>query len=873
MFEQNIVFHFIQFEISKLTIYWNSVISPQLVNYLTDYISPYLPYLIITLGVLVAASLVFHLLRLWLVWKEAKRPYVLLEVSPLTTTEQSSFTTTQLFLSVHGLLKQRSWLMRILDIYKSYSFEIVSSKDKGIRYLLRVCDEDASIVKKNLISYLPGIVVKESEDYVDSINSKPHLLELNLSHHFAFPLRKQDNLKEYDPIAYITGTMTKLNERELVGLQVILSPVNKDKSLQIHRLRSLFLGKKDLLTTLNNNRSHGLITSIVYFALKLLLLPVGFMVWIATGGREGPIIPIDQGQNKLPESNYRENVEAQIKQKVDQQLFSASIRLLTSTGTSGNRLRIEKCFVAALSPFTNGGFQSIKPKRLLRINFIQSILFFGYKHRLISLFNNVVLSSSELSDLYHFPYTSTTKTENLSKLYSRELPAPLSLKQAHELDQVFAKNTYGGSETNIGLSIEERRRHVYILGATGTGKSTMLLSMIKQDIKHGKGLCVIDPHGDLAEQILSIIPEERIPEVVYFNPDDISYPMGINLLELTPNLEPEDALREREFIAESIISVFHKIYTDKYSGPRMEYILRNTIHTAFTVPDATLFTIYKLLINTQYRKSVVKGLNDDNLKDFWKYEFAKAGDYQKVKMISPITNKIGRFLFSPTAKRILEQGKSTISFDTIMNEGKILICNLSKGKIGEDNSGVFGVLLMAKLQLAALKRARIKQSDRRDFYLYVDEFQNFATPAFAQILSEARKYRLNAILAHQTTSQLEDNSLVNVTLANTGTVVCFRTANPEDEKAILPQFRPYIEPGEIASLPSYHFYMRLGAMNPEEPFSGVTVPVKIEFNQGRLDEIIESSRRLYASKWSERISMITKSKSISENRIQNNVLP
>ena len=435
------------------------------------------------------------------------------------------------------------------------------------------------------------------------------------------------------------------------------------------------------------------------------------------------------------------------------------------------------------------------------------------------------------------------------KQHSKELPAPLSLKQKTALDIYFAKNTYGGTETKIGLTADERRRHVYILGATGTGKSTMLLSMIEQDIKNNKGFCLIDPHGDLIEQALSVIPKERIPDVVYFNPDDISNPMGINLLQLTAGLNPEDAVREKEFIAESIISVFHKIYSDKYSGPRMEYILRNTIHTAFTVPDATLFTIYKLLINTSYRKGVTRGLTDENLKDFWKYEFAKAGDYQKVKMISPITNKIGRFLFSPTAKRILEQGKSTINFDTIMNEGKILLCNLSKGKIGEDNSSVFGVLIMAKIQLAALKRARIKQEDRKDFYLYVDEFQNFATSAFAQILSEARKYRLGAILAHQTTSQIEETSLVNVTLANTGTVICFRTANPEDERMILPQFMPYIEQGEIASLPSYHFYMRLGALNPEEPFSGMTIPVHIEYSQNRIDAVIDSSRKLYTKKY------------------------
>lgn len=872
MFEQNIIYRFIDFELFKFSAYWQSEIQPQITKIATEYFYPYFPGLIITLGIFFVFILVFQLVRLWLLWNENQKPSTLFEVSPLTTTEQSSFTTAQLFLSVHGLLKQRSWLMRLFDVSKSYSFEIVSSKNDGIRYLLRVCEEDASIVKKNLISYLPGIVLKDSEDYVGLINDKSHLIELTLSNHFAFPLSKQDKLKEYDPIAYVTGTMTKLNENELIGLQVVLTPVDRNKLSQINHLRSLFLGKKDILTALKSRQQNNAVASIIKLILQLLMLPVGFLVWLTTGGRESPIIPIDQERPSLPDSSYRENLESQIKQKIDQQLFTTSIRLLAKTDNTGNRHRIEKGFLAALSPFANSGYQSLRPNRLFRINHLQKFLSYAYKNRLVNLFNSVILSSSELSDFYHFPYTKTTKTENLLKLYSRELPAPLSLKQAHEIDYVFAKNTYGGSETDIGLTIEERRRHVYVLGATGTGKSTMLLSMIKQDIEHNKGLCVIDPHGDLAEQILSIIPRDRIPEVVYFNPDDISYPMGINLLELTPNLDPESSLREQEFIAESVISVFHKIYTDKYSGPRMEYILRNTIHTAFTVPDATLFTIYKLLINTKYRKSVVNGLTDENLKDFWKYEFAKAGDYQKVKMISPITNKIGRFLFSPTAKRILEQSKSTINFDSIINDGKILICNLSKGKIGEDNSGVFGVLLMAKLQLAALKRARIKQADRKDFYLYVDEFQNFATPAFAQILSEARKYRLNAILAHQTTSQLEVDSLVNVTLANTGTVICFRTANPEDEKVILPQFRPYIEQGEIASLPSYHFYMRLGAMNPEEPFSGVTVPVQIDYDEEKVEEVVESSRKLYSTKYVTKSSNIVKPKK-TKSTFSNQILP
>ncbi len=846
MLKNNIVLSVLQKEFAKLGNSLGNYFSPYVLYYLHIF-NVYKPLLILALVVLLFLWLLHFVLKTYLSWKESQKPALILEIVPPSLTEQSSFTTTQLFTSIHGLLRQRIFLHKIFDVTKSYSFEIVSTKDKGIRYLLRLPADDADIIKKTLLSYLSGIQIKEANDYLDRKSNKGHIVDIRLSKHFAFPLKKQDNLTEYDPIAYITGTMTKLAENELVSVQVVVSPVGRSTSQIISRLRLLFLGDKDILTEIRGtNQFESVFLFFLHLALQILMFPVGLMIFVFTGGREGPTLPIPSMGAKLPDSTYKDIVETQIKNKIDQQLFTVSLRFLTVSESHTSRHAIERGFIAALSPFTNAGYQNLRPNHYLNIKVLHNLMHWLFQRRLHSIVNTLILSTSELSDFYHFPYTSTTKTENLSKLHSRELPAPLSLKQKTECDLYFAKNLYGGTETKIGMTVDERRRHVYILGATGTGKSTMLLSMIKQDMEHNKGLCVIDPHGELIEQVISLVPKERIPDVVYFNPDDISYPMGINLLELTPGLSAENAIREKEFIAESIISVFHKIYSDKYSGPRMEYILRNTIHTAFTIPDATLFTVYKLLINTHFRTSVVRNLTDENLKDFWNYEFKKAGDYQKVKMISPITNKIGRFLFSATAKRILEQPKSTINFDNILNGGKILLCNLSKGKIGEDNASVFGVLMMAKIQLAALKRARMKPEDRKDFYLYVDEFQNFATPAFAQILSEARKYRLGAILAHQTTSQIEEDSLVNVTLANTGTVICFRTANPEDERLILPQFRPYVEQGEILNLPSFHFYMKLGAMNPEEPFSGVTIPMHVQYSQNRVNEVITSSRKLYA---------------------------
>ena len=826
------------------------------IQQIIDILSSFLPIALDFLIIFILCFVIYHTLRFYFLYKSSKELQTLLELQPLRVTEQNPYTTEQLFSVIHGLAKQQTFLYRFFNIAKNYAFEIVSTKEDGIKYLVRVDSDDAEMLKKTLLSYLPGLSVTKVSDYLFS-NRKFNFLEtieLTLYKHFAFPLKKQAALDKHDPIAYLTGNMTKLSEDELISFQLVLSPLNKSKKPEIRYISRLIYSGKDLTANINSLLNKPLIQHFSWIfkpLFYLLMLPIGLMVFVVSGGNEGPFLDTGKSLKEKTSNPYQEELEKLIKNKLDQPLFSASIRLLLMGDSYQEIKRRERGFISALASFTNAEYQSIRLAKYPRLKIFSDFKHLVFKNRFLGPLGISILSTSEMSDLFHFPYTKTTKTEDLLKQHSKELPAPLSLKKTDSLDVIFAENNYGGTTTPIGLTKDERRRHVYILGATGTGKSTMLLSMVKQDLDNNKGLCLIDPHGDLIDQVLSIIPDNRLEDVVYFNPDDIGYPMGINLLELTPNLTPNEAIREKEFIAESIISIFHKIYTDKYSGPRMEYILRNTIHTAFTVPDATLFTVYKLLINTSFRKSVIRNITDENLRDFWKYEFAKAGDYQKVKMISPITNKIGRFLFSPTAKRILEQPKSTVSFDEILNNGKILLCNLSKGKIGEDNSSVFGVLIMAKIQLASLKRARMTQDQRKDFYLYVDEFQNFATPAFAQILSEARKYRLNAILAHQTTSQLEETSLVNVTLANTGTVICFRTANPEDERMILPQFRPYVESGEISSLPSYHFYMRLGALNPEEPFSGVTVPVRIPVDSSKSDQVVQSSRKLYTHEWKE----------------------
>ncbi len=803
--------------------------------------------------ILLTVIVAYFVVRFFLIKKIVSGSFTIFEVLPLEITEQSAFTTTQFFNSIHALSRKNSLFQRIFGIKNAYAFEIISTKEGGIRYLVRIPTRDSLIFKKNILSYLPGTQIKEVSEPIPDTKALSEITEFKLSNHFAFPLKKQAKLEEYDPIAYITGSMTKLKTDDIVLFQVLASPVQKSKVRDIKKISNLIYSNSDLVSSLKNVNSQGAISIFLKFIilnlLRILLLPVGLFVFILTGGREGPFLTFSGNVFQRKTNNpYQEELQQRIKEKLDQEVFNVTLRLYVKAGSRSEIAGIRKGFISAISSYGNSDYQSLIVKKSINISIIKKILYFRFINRLPDFSGSNILSVSEVSDIYHFPYTSITKTENMVKLQSRELPAPLSLKR-NKLDFYFAVNTYGGDATQIGLTDGERRKHMYILGATGTGKSTLLLSMINQDITNGKGLCVIDPHGDLIENILSLIPEERIKDVVYFNPDDIAFPVGINLLELSAGLTDDDSLREKEFVTESIISLLHKLFSDKYSGPRMEYILRNSIYTAFTTPDPTLFTVYKLLTNTPFRNSIVNELTDDNLRDFWKSEFMKAGDYQKVNMISPITNKIGRFLFSPTAKRVLEQKKSTINFDEIMDHGKILLCDLSKGKIGEDNSEILGIVIMTKIQLAALKRVRVPIEKRRDFYLYVDEFQNFATPAFAQILSEARKYRLCTVLAHQTTSQVEDPRLVNITLANTGTIICFKTANPEDEKLIFPQFKPYINAGEIPSLPPYHFYMKKSAVTSEEPFSGVTLPVAFERNPDKIQRIIKASRKNYATKY------------------------
>jgi CxxC-x17-CxxC domain-containing protein len=405
----------------------------------------------------------------------------------------------------------------------------------------------------------------------------------------------------------------------------------------------------------------------------------------------------------------------------------------------------------------------------------------------------------------------------------------------------FAKTNFRNSDNVFGIKRKDRRQHMYVLGKSGTGKSVLLSNLIVQNIQNGEGVCVVDPHGELVEEILHLIPEHRTKDVIYFNPADADFHIGFNVIQL-------DDPKYKHLVASGLMGIFTKIWANAWSS-RMEYILNNAILALLDTPGTTLLGIPRLLVDKDYRQMIIGNLKDPVVKAFWVHEYEQWREQFRNEAIAPIQNKVGQFLSTSIIRNVVGQPKSTIDIFKIMNEGKIFLVNVSKGRIGEDNSALLGGMIITKIQLAAMERVRIPEDERKDFYLYVDEFQNFATDAFANILSEARKYRLNLTVAHQYTAQLEnkDGSKVrDAVFGNVGTMIIFRVG-ADDADFLEKEFEPEFTAQDLVNLPNYNIYLKLMIDGiTSRPFSATTLPpMKVDATSGVKDKIIESSRKLY----------------------------
>ncbi len=795
--------------------------------------------------------------------KQEERTF--LELTFPSDTTKSAFATEQLYILLHTRARMSSGWQSFLKRKKVFSLEIVSSREEGIRFLLGIPKKEVDVIHRSLLPFLPGLKVKEVEDYAPKVLDDPEkavgIVELKLSSDFVLPLKSQKALSEHDPISYLIGQMTKLQDGELVAFQVVTTPilssihgrVMRRKRDMINRIRQGL----PLTPVLEKNSPFasrpsfwwlllGPMTWIVIFVAKFIVALI-----YAILSPNSPSNPINQ-PSKASEKHlqmllnpYEQELGIIVKEKLDQHLFETSIRILVASPDSDEvDIRADE-LMSSFGQFTSSN-QSLETRGTFP--FLGSLALKNrlsqFKHRSISN-TNPILSSSEIADLYHFPYTDITKTEGLIKSRSTELPVPVSLKKGStKFDVMVGINQYGGELSPIGVTLEQRQKHMYVIGKTGTGKTTLLTSAIYQDMLSGKGLAVFDPHGDMFQEILRIVPESRKKDVVVFDPSDRDYPLGLNIL--SPGIKFRSKEDEYDWIASSVLAVFKKLADEKYWGPRMEHILRNATLTALQTPNPTFFTLQRLLTDKKYQKEVSATLKDPVLKQFWQKEFRLVGSMQLSSVTAPLTQRLGYFISSKMSRHILLQEHSTFSIQKIMDEGKILLINLSKGDLGEDQSFFFGTIITSLIWMAAYQRTKIPERDRKDFFVYIDEFQNFATPQFADITSEGRKFHVSLITSHQNIAQIKDKDTLKEVAGNAHIIVCTK-ASPDDEAFILPFMDPEVEKGDIVNLAPFNFFMKVTTDESEDAFSGRTVPIDVESNEETKEEIISYTRKHYAT--------------------------
>jgi len=407
----------------------------------------------------------------------------------------------------------------------------------------------------------------------------------------------------------------------------------------------------------------------------------------------------------------------------------------------------------------------------------------------------------------------------------------------------FAETNFRNKKQKFGIGRQDRRQHMYVIGKTGVGKTVLLKNMALQDIKNGEGVAIIDPHGEFVEEVLDKIPKSRVNDVVYFNPADTEYPISFNILDV-----PD--IKYKHLVASGLMGIFTKIWANVWSA-RMEYILGNCILALLETPGTTLLGVLRILADKEYRQKIINNITDPVVKSFWLNEYADWSPQYRNEAIAPIQNKVGQFLNVSLVRNIVGQSKSTINIPEIIDSQKVLLVNVSKGKVGEDNSALLGAMLITKIQLATMERVRIREEKRKDFYLYVDEFQNFVTESFANILSEARKYRLNLIVAHQYIGQLvtaeSTEKVRDAVFGNAGTLVAFRIG-AADAEFLEKEFAPTFMTQDLVNLPNYNIYLKMMIEGvTSQPFSATTLaPLIMGEEKNNREEVIRLSREKYS---------------------------
>jgi len=714
--------------------------------------------ILIFLGIVVFISLrVLKKIRNRIFEKRALK-MKLLEVRVPHSNEVEINAMDQLFSSLYGVSKGGKRLKKYFKASDFISFEIVALPET-IRFFVSVSVNLKAMVKKQIHASYPSAEIHEVEEYnIFEEHGKVAYAALTQTNEYFKPLKTYEDLS-VDLLSSITNSVSKVNEGEGVALQVIISPTRKDWRSK----------GKSFVNGLKSQASDS--------------------------------------ENKKP---IQEDIIAAVEKKCTKVGFGTDIRIVavgrTQEGANRQVMNVLAAFDTLKNQQGNGlvkkGFKNSKSHK----NFIKEFIY-----RLPT--EELVLNTEELATIYHFP-NKNIQTPHIHWLLSKRAPAS---QEVPTKGLWLGKSIYRGVSRNVCIKEDDRRRHMYVVGKTGVGKSYFLQNMVWQDIKAGKGLAFLDPHGDPSEWIMERIPPERAEDVIYFNPSDTKRPVGFNVIDYYDE-------QDKHRIVNSFIGLMYKMFDPNRQGivgPRFERAVRNAMLTAMSEKGNTLVEVMRIITDPSFVKKKLPLVKDDIVRRYWTDEIAQTSDFHKSEVLGYIVSKFDRFVTNKLMRNIIGQSKSSFDVRKIMDEGKILIVNLSKGLIGEENSQFLGLLLVPKILSAAMSRADIPEEQRRDFYLYVDEFQNFATDDFSQILSEARKYKLNLVVGNQYISQI-DERVRDAVFGNVGTIVSFKVG-VNDAQYLQNEFSPVFDQNDLINLESINAYIKLlvdGEYPP--PFSAYT---------------------------------------------------
>ncbi len=750
---------------------------------------------------------------------------ILLGIKVPKGSEKMPLAAEQMFAALHGLL-------RLTPEEQEYLAFEISGRSEGIFFYCWIPAGLRNFVQGQIYAQYPNAEIKVVEDYAtaDELSQRVSNKELHtastvlrLAREDFFPVLTFPDF-EVDPLAGITGALAEVNTDEQVWVQLLIRPVGdvwqEAGHAYVEEVRTGgstggFLNPSEIAAGVARE-----------FGEILMQLGKSFFhpeaAFYDYGGKYSDgTVRLSSGQELALES---------IERKLSRLGFEAAIRVVaigSSIEDARSRLRAA---VASFRQFSSTQLNSFESSSIDEDS-LSSLL--GYQNRRFPK-QSSILTTEELASVFHLPNV-TVETPAISWSTYRKGEPPLNLPV--EDCTYFAKTTFRDRMSKFGIKRDDRRRHFYAVGKTGCGKSTMFENMAVQDMENGEGVAVLDPLGDTVEHLLERVPGHRVDDVVIFDPSDYNRPVALNLLEC-----PEPT--QKNLMGSGIVDAFKKHFSFSW-GPRLEYLLNNSILTLLEVPNTTILGITRLLSDINYQKYIVYQIEDPVLREFWMREYKDMRSNQRLitEAVAPIQNKVGRFLGSTTIRNIVGQAKSTIDLWEIMNEGKILFVNLSKGKIGADNANLLGSLLISRLNFMAMRRAHIPESERRDFNLYVDEFQNFASGSFASILSEARKYHLCLHLTHQYIAQIPEE-MRDAVFGNIGTTVAFGVGGG-DAEILATEFAPVFEEEDLISLERYNIYVKLliDGMS-SRPFSAVTLP-RMGEDTGNKEEVVERSRQNY----------------------------